>query len=132
MNNIRYQVLCVPLSRSENLSSRENDNKCFRKYNYRTGFFDQFLDAWASYCDGTQEDAARMVMTYMAKRFPQIYLENTEVATNNHVKNEACELPSNFVSYDGTYDVRWNTKYGELNEVSESSIMVCDFFVVHC
>lgn len=123
MNNIRYHVLCVPLSRSENLSNRELDNKCFRKYNYRTGFFDQFLDAWASYCDGSQEDATRMILNYMAKRFPQIYLEHTEVAANNHVKNEAGELPPDFVSYDGSYDVKWNTKYGELLQVSKSTVV---------
>jgi len=114
LNDIQHQVLLVPLSRSEKLQKRELDAKCFRKYNYRTGFFDQFLDAWASYCDGTQEDATRMVLNYMAKRFPQMYLEQTDAATNHHVKNEAGELPPNFVSHDGTYDVKWNTRYGDL------------------
>ncbi len=28
------------------------------------------------------------------------------------------ELPSNFVSYDGTNDIKWNTKYGELVQVN--------------
>ena len=131
LNDIQHQVLLVPLSRSEKLQKRELDAKCFRKYNYRTGFFDQFLDAWASYCDGTQEDATRMVLNYMAKRFPQMYLEQTDAATNHHVKNEAGELPPNFVSHDGTYDVKWNTRYGDLIQVS-STIYLCKSMLLWC
>ena len=110
--------MCIPLRRIEKVNKRSLDNKCFHNFNYRTGFFDQFLNAWASYCDGTQEDAANMILHYMAKQFPQCYLQHTHTATSYTVKSEECEVPNNFVSYDGTYDVKWNTKYAELVEVS--------------
>ena len=150
---LRHQVLCVPLRRNEKVNKRELDNKCFHEYNHRTGFFDQFLDAWASYCDGTQEDAAKMILFYMAKRYPQCYVQNFELATEMHDKqiNESvleeeksdealpdsrsssvgkqfCEIPRKFVSYDGTNDVKWNMNYGELIEVSaqQSLCRLCD------
>lgn len=71
MGACRYQVLCVPLKRRETVNKRELDNQCFHQYNKQTKLFDKFLDAWASYVDGTQEDAANMILYYMAKRFPQ-------------------------------------------------------------
>lgn len=114
MGQTRYQVLCVPLKLRDN-TTRELDTR-FHNYNKQTKLFDKFLGAWASFCDGTQADAANMILRYMAKRFPQLYLQNVEVATNAHITKQ--ELPPDFVSYDGTKDVKWNTKYGELIVVS--------------
>ncbi|KAL3758535.1 hypothetical protein ACHAWU_008289 [Discostella pseudostelligera] len=123
MGASRFQVLCVPLRRREKVNKRELDNQTFYHYNKQTKLFDKFLGAWASYCDGTQEDAANMILHYMAKQFPQCYVKNFEVATDlNERANKrssyggSTELPPNFVSHDGTNDVKWNTKYAELVE----------------
>ena len=35
------------------------------------------------------------------------------------------ELPPDFVSYDGTNDVKWNTRYGELVKVSKMLCVRC-------
>jgi len=127
MGASRFQVLCVPLRRREKVNKRELDNQTFYHYNKQTKLFDKFLGAWASYCNGTQEDAANMILHYMAKQFPQCYVKNFEVATDlNERANKrssyggSTELPPNFVSHDGTNDVKWNTKYAELVEVSLS------------
>ena len=116
-NGLRYHVLCVPLRRNEILNKGELEHKQFHQYNYRTGFFDQFLDAWAAYCDGTKEDALNMILYYMAKQYPQSYVQHSEMASSFAAKEESYVPPTDFVSYDGTYDVKWNTRYGELIEV---------------
>mmetsp|Transcript_21302 Transcript_21302/g.39131 ORF Transcript_21302/g.39131 Transcript_21302/m.39131 type:complete len:292 (+) Transcript_21302:85-960(+) len=93
------------------------DNQYFRKYNNATKVFDKFIDAWAKNCDGTQEDAANMIMFSLANHFPQCYVKNFEMATKKHEKMVGpppVELPPDFVSYDGTNDIKWNTRYAEL------------------
>jgi hypothetical protein len=128
----RYQVLCVPLKRSDALTKRELDNQCFHRYNKQTRVFDKFLDAWASYCDGTREDAADMILFYMAKRFPQSYVKNFESVTRKHHKDDEpsrVELPPDFISYDGTSDIKWNTKYGELVKVRTESCAYAFFLI---
>lgn len=45
------------------------------------------------------------------------YVKNFEMATKKHEKMTGpppVELPPNFVSYDGTNDIKWNTRYAEL------------------
>jgi hypothetical protein len=136
-DHCRYQVFCVPLRQNEKVNKRELDNKCFHNYNLRTKFFDKFLGAWASYIDGTQDDAAKMILYYMAKRFPHCYILNFEMATdaneeqkmNNweeHLEDETLPpkkmqkifvIGPDYVNYDGTADIRWNTRYGELVKV---------------
>lgn len=82
-----------------------------------------------------------MILYYMAKRFPHCYVLNFEMATDaneqqnmfssNLEENQLEEEPlpprkmpkifvmrPDYVSYDGTGDIRWNTRYGELIEVS--------------
>mmetsp|Transcript_26209 Transcript_26209/g.56261 ORF Transcript_26209/g.56261 Transcript_26209/m.56261 type:complete len:733 (+) Transcript_26209:449-2647(+) len=120
MGPSRYQLLCIPLKRRDTVNKRELDNQCFHQYNKQTKVFDKFLNAWASYCDGSQEDAANMILFYMAKRFPQCYVQNFDMATKKHEKMTGgggpppVELPPNFVTYDGTNDIKWNTRYSEL------------------
>lgn len=123
MGPSKYQVVCVPLRRRESVNKRELDNQTFHQYNKQTKVFDKFLDAWASYCDGTREDASNMILYHMAKKFPQCYVKNFEMATKKVQKIEGpppAQLPPDFVSYDGTNDIRWNTRYGELKKVRES------------
>jgi len=61
-----------------------------------------------------------MILFYMAKRFPQCYVQNFDMATKKHEKMTGgggpppVELPPNFVTYDGTNDIKWNTRYSEL------------------
>ena len=130
MGPSRYQLLCVPLRRRETVNKRSLDNQCFHQYNKQTKVFDKFLSAWASYCDGTDEDAANMILFYLAKRYPQCYVRNFDTATRRNERMMAgagagggagpppVELPPDFVSHDGTNDVRWNSRYGELVKVS--------------
>lgn len=123
MGPARYQVLTIPLKRRETVNKREFDNQCFHQYNKQTKVFDKFLNAWSSYCDGTQEDAANMVLFYLAKRFPQCYVKNFEMATKKNEKINGpppVELPPDFVSYDGTNDIKWNSRYAELVKVSST------------
>jgi len=122
----RYQVLCVPLKRSDALTKHELDNQCFHRYNKQTRVFDKFLDAWALYCDGTQEDAADMILFYMAKHFPQSYVKNFE---SDHKDDEPSrvELPPDFIGYNGTSDIKWNTKYDELVKVRTKSCVYAFF-----
>ena len=130
MGPSKYQVLCVPLRRRESVNKRELDNQTFYQYNKQTKVFDKFLDAWASYCDGTREDAANMILYNMAKNFPQCYVKNFDLATKKVQKIEGpppVQLPPDFVSHDGTNDVRWNTKYGELKKVREDAVAVKSF-----
>ena len=130
MGPSKYQVLCVPLRRRESVNKRELDNQTFYQYNKQTKVFDKFLDAWASYCDGTREDAANIILYNMAKNFPQCYVKNFEMATKKVQKIEGpppVQLPPDFVSHDGTNDVRWNTKYGELKKVREDAVAVKSF-----
>mmetsp|Transcript_25653 Transcript_25653/g.46428 ORF Transcript_25653/g.46428 Transcript_25653/m.46428 type:complete len:350 (+) Transcript_25653:1240-2289(+) len=72
--------------------------------------------------DGAEEDAANMILFNLAKRFPQCYVKNFEMATKKNEKitgTPPVELPPNFVSYDGTNDIRWNTRYAELVKYKE-------------
>jgi hypothetical protein len=87
----------------------ELDNQCFHRYNKQTRVFDKFLDVWALYCDGTREDAADMILFYMAKHFPQLYVKNFK---SDHKDDEpSCvEFPPDFISYNGTSNIKWNTK----------------------
>lgn len=48
------------------------------------------------------------------------YVQNFEMATKKHEKivgPPPIELPPDFVSYDGTNDIKWNAKYAELVKV---------------
>ena len=120
MGACRYQLVCIPLRRRETVKGREYDNQAFHAYNKQTKVFDKFIDSWASYCDGTQEDAANMILYHMAKNFPQCYVKNFEMATKKTEKIEGpkpIDLPPGFISYDGSNDVKWNTRYAELVKV---------------
>ena len=85
---------------------------------------DKFLDAWASYCDGTSADAASMVLFYLATHYPECYVKNVkkklfseedivEFSKNRddvrRTKRSAVpvpiELPLDYVSYDGTSQI---------------------------
>lgn len=95
----------------------------FHQYNQQTRVFDKFLDAWASYVDGSKDDAVNMISFYLAKNFPQCYVGNFEMATKKVEKATGklpapVELPPDFISYDGTNDIKWNTRFGELKKVS--------------
>jgi hypothetical protein len=122
----RYQVLCIPLKQSDALTKRELDNQCFHRYNKQTRVFNKFLDTWASYCDGTREDAADMILFYMTKHFLQSHVKNFE---SDHKDDEpSCvELPPDFISNDGTSDIKWNTKYGKLVKVRTKSCVYAFF-----
>ena len=64
-----------------------------------------------------------MVLFYLAKRFPQCYVKNFEMATKKNEKINGpppVELPPDFVSYDGTNDIKWNSRYAELVKVSST------------
>jgi len=117
MGAYEYQVLCVPLMRRESVTKRELDNKAFHAYNKQSGLMDKFIDSWARWCSGSQDDAANMILFHMAKRFPSSYVQNFEMATKKHEKvsgPQPVDLPPDFVSYDGTNDIKWNAKYAEL------------------
>jgi len=63
-----------------------------------------------------------MILFNLAKRFPQCYVKNFDMATKKYEKMTGpppAELPPNFVSYDGTNDIKWNTKYAELVKYKE-------------
>ena len=69
-----------------------------------------------------------MILFYMAKKFPQSYVKNFEMTTKKVEMVEKkifgpppLELPPNFVSYDGTNDVKWNMRYAALVKVSARS-----------
>jgi hypothetical protein len=117
MGAYEYAVLCVPLMRRESVNKRELDNKAFHSYNKQTKLMDKFIDSWAQWCDGTRDDAANMILFHMAKKFPSSYVQNFEMATKKHEKTVGpppVDLPPDFVSYDGTNDIKWNAKYAEL------------------
>ena len=121
MGAYEYQVLCVPLMRRESVNKRELDNKAFYAYNKQTKLMDKFIDAWAQWCSGSREDAASMILYHMAKKFPTSYVQNFEMATKKHEKATGLlngpppvDLPPDFVSYDGTNDIKWNSRYAEL------------------
>mmetsp|Transcript_15669 Transcript_15669/g.25752 ORF Transcript_15669/g.25752 Transcript_15669/m.25752 type:complete len:694 (-) Transcript_15669:60-2141(-) len=122
MGAYEYQILCVPLSRRESVNKRELDNKAFHSYNKQTKLMDKFIDSWAQWCDGTRDDAANMILFHMAKKFPSSYVQNFEMATKKHEKAVGpppVDLPPDFVSYDGTNDIKWNAKYAELLKYHE-------------
>jgi len=52
----------------------------------------------------------------IAKRFPASYQQSFEKATHKQL-TWPVELPPDFISYDGTNDIKWNTKYRELVKV---------------
>jgi hypothetical protein len=116
MGAARYQVLCVPLKRRQTSGKqgREFDNQAFHAYNKQTKVFTKFIDAWAKYCNGTDEDAADMILHWMCKQYPQSYVKNFDIAAKKNEKINGPALPKDFVSYDGTKDIKWNSRYGEL------------------
>ncbi len=117
MGAFEYQVVCVPLMRRESVNKRELDNKAFHAYNKQTKLMDKFIDAWAQWCSGSRDDAANMLLFHLAKKFPSSYVQNFEMATKKHEKAVGpppVDLPPDFVSYDGTNDIKWNAKYAEL------------------
>ena len=125
----KYQVLCVPLQRRHTKDKPELNNQCFHRYNKSSKFFEKFINAWASYCSGSHEDAADMWLFYMSKKFPTCYVKNFESATKKTEKiigPKPPELPPGFVSYDGTNDIKWNTMYAELVQVSVYCILCYD------
>jgi len=94
---------------------------------------DRFLNAWGEYCSGTDADAASMILFYLAKHYPQCYVKNIKNSDNNNVAtgmatekvngpaaiHDPIELPFDFVSHDGTSDIKWNTRYSELFKYKE-------------
>ncbi|KAL7446733.1 hypothetical protein ACHAXM_011591 [Skeletonema potamos] len=117
MGAYEYQILCVPLMRRESVNKRELDNKAFHAYNKQTKLMDKFIESWARWCNGSLDDAANMILFHMAKKFPSSYVQNFEMATKKHEKvagPSPVDLPPDFVSYDGTNDIKWNAKYAEL------------------
>jgi len=116
MGAAQYQVLCVPLKRRQTSGKqgKEFDNQAFHAYNKQTKVFSKFIDAWAKYCNGTDEDAADMILHWMCKQYPQSYVKNFDIAAKKNEKINGPALPKDFVSYDGTKDIKWNSRYGEL------------------
>ena len=135
MGSSQYQLFAVPLKRRETAKCQELEKEDLANHSFHAlmksnKFFDKFLDAWASYIDGTSDDAANMVLYYMAKRYPTIYVKNFDMATKKNDKLDGkkgpppVELPPDFVSYDGTKDIKWNKRYGELLKVSHMIFML--------
>ena len=116
MGAAQYQVLCVPLKRRQTSGKqgKEFDNQAFHAYNKQTKLFSKFIDAWAKYCNGTDDDAADMILHWMCKQYPQSYVKNFDIAAKKNEKINGPALPKDFVSYDGTKDIKWNSRYGEL------------------
>ena len=49
------------LSRAQSTPQVKRHQQCFHQYNKQTKLFNKFLNAWSSYCNGTQEDAVNMI-----------------------------------------------------------------------
>jgi hypothetical protein len=62
------------------------------------------------------EKDRNIFLVEMAKQFPASYQKSFEKATHKQL-TWPVELPPDFISYDGTNDVKWNTKYRELVKV---------------
>ena len=79
----------------------------------------QVVQCFAGYCEGTDDEAADLILHYLAKRFPHSYIKNTEMAYDLHKKWKRenptpLEIPPDYQSYDGTADYQWNLDYMEL------------------
>jgi len=118
-----YRVLLLPTKRPQAKGTKDvaENSKFFRRVNRNSGVFDRFLESWASYIEGGTDDAADMILHYMAGRFPHQYAGHAAVAEKKIEEASRLgavppgdELPPGFVSYDGTKDVKWNTLYAEL------------------
>jgi hypothetical protein len=59
------------------------------------------------------EKDRNIFLVEIAKRFPASYQQSFEKATHKQL-TWPVELPPDFISYDGTNDIKWNTKYREL------------------
>ncbi len=64
----------------------------------------------------------------MVKHFLQSYVKNFESDHKDDVSSRV-KLPSDFISYDGTSDIKWNTKYGELVKVRTKSCVYAFFLI---
>ena len=75
-----------------------------------------------------------MILYYAAKRYPQCYVKNFEMANTKAGKNgpPLGELPPDFVSYDGTNDVKWNKNYAELVKVCSIADILELFCLISC
>jgi len=118
-----YQVVCVPLHRKERASNRTRDretvnNENFLAYNQQLKVMDKFISGWASYCKGTEYDAINMILFYFARQNPQNYVKTLEKMKS---KGGPADLTTDFVSHDGTNDIRWNTRYSELLKFKEEN-----------
>ena len=128
-----YRVLLVPTSRRKKGAAGSMDpaenSRFLRQYNKNSGVFDRFLEAWASYIGGDPNNAADMVLHYMAGRYPSQYARHAAVAEKKVEDARRAgaavaggdELPQGFISYDGTKDVKWNTLYGMLVKFREEN-----------
>ena len=86
--------------------------------------FDKFISAWASYADGTPSDAVNMILDSLAKKYPEEYVQKFDQATKKVEKKNGpppAKLPADFVSYDGTNDIGWNSSYGKLIKYKEEN-----------
>ena len=149
----RFQPICIPIERKRKeyaTIDRENmekeldkealNNLIMQEHNGNYETMDNIINAWASFCDGTDADAASMMLFYLAKHYPNLYVKNVkktlekdlvEMATKRHYKVSEkkrdikkrqishTELPPDFVSHDGTSDISWNTRYSELLQYKE-------------
>jgi hypothetical protein len=70
------------------------------------------------------EKDRNIFLVEMAKRFPASYQKSFEKATQKQL-TWPVELPPDFISYDGTNDVKWNTKYRELVKVRFLLMIPC-------
>jgi len=73
----------------EQTEKERRNNLAFTNENQYRGTMDKILTAWSSFCDGTEHDAASMILYYLAKRFPQCYVRNV---TKNSPKEELIEM----------------------------------------
>ena len=126
MHKSRYQVVCVPLKRKErtanqHLDKEELNDHTFLSYNQHINVMDKFISAWGSYCKGNEEDAINMILFYLAKRNPHCFVKTFHKATKPNDKGGPPEFPPDFVSHDGTNDIKWNTRYSELLKHKEEN-----------
>eukprot|EP00970_Alexandrium_tamarense_P000290 scaffold32_cov190-Alexandrium_tamarense.AAC.8 len=114
ISNREHQVVCVPMSNSHHNGFNE---KAFSRYLKHTGVMDQFMGGWSQYCDGNEDMAAELILRHLAKKYPTTYVKHFDTVTkelNGGDKKPAVELPPDFVSHDGTNDIKWNAGYSEL------------------
>ena len=92
----------------------------------RVIYTEKFVGAWAEFCGGTREDAASMVLHHMARAYPHLYVKAFSNAKNDGGGGDEDDdneggLSTDFVSYDGTSDIKWNTFYGKLLRFREEN-----------